>query len=246
MFRDQNERFLFKAHAVGASGTFRKPHEEFLEAQASSALSIDGGVVSARVLNFNHRDIVSFRSASTHAVGQFDKDRKVWNTLVTATVQGLNILGVVTADRIVARLASQHFVDQREASILTIGSHIQNLNVAGVPVRLMPDPKVTRDWDTLTKAWAGCRDRRATRISRDGTMIATTIFPNAGCRGGGLLEPEDNVIRIAEFGAIHLGEIIISDGERRLTMMRVEFGCAIDGDTNVGEVGGNGHQVPPL
>ena len=139
----------------------------------------------------------------------------------------------------------KHFVEQREASILTVGSHIHNLNVAGQPVSLMPDHNVTRVWDTLSKAWGGCQGRRATTMTGSGDMIATTIFPQVNCHGD-LVSVEDNVIRFDEFGAIHLGEIIISDGERRLTMMRVEFGCAIDGDTNFGEVGGNGHQPPPF
>src|SRR5262249_55540907 len=131
------------------------------------------------------------------------------------------------------------------ASILTVGSHIHNLSVAGQPVSLMPDHNVTLLWDTLSKAWRGCQERPATKMTRSGDMIATTIFPRVNCHGE-LVKVEDNVVRFQEFGAIHLGEIIISDGERRLTMMRVEFGCAIDGNNNYGEVGGNGTPPPPF
>lgn len=243
MFREQVNRFLYKAHAVGASGTFTKPHAEFLEAQASSALSVDGGKTSARVENFKYRDIVSFRSAFTEAIGIFDPVSGSWNTLVTSTVEGLNIQHVVTADRVVARLASRHFADnQREASILTLGSHIVNLRVAGQLVTLEPDSQVLAEWKTMSEVRNGCKDRKPFAISHDGSRIATSILRHVACPGG--VSVKDNAIHFPEFGSIYLGEIIISDGERRLSMIRVEFGCATDGNANFGEVGGNGHTYP--
>ena len=244
MFKEQGRRFLYKAHAVGASGTFTKPHAEHLEAQASCALSIHGGMASGRVENFNHRDIVRFRAAYTQAIGTFDPLSHSWNTLVTATVEGLNIQNVVTADRIVARLASHHFVYEREASILTLGSHIENLKVAGQVVDCEPDIDVMREWDTMTKVREGCKDRKPFAPSADGHRIHTSILRNVDCKG---MHPKyNNAIHFPEFGTIHLGEIIISDGERRLTMVRVEFGCETDGDGNFGEVTGNGVPMPPF
>jgi hypothetical protein len=243
MFREQTTRFLFKAHAVGASGTFTKPHAEFLEAQASCSLSIDGGKASARVENFNYRDIVSFRAAFTQAIGTFDPVAGSWNTFVTATVEGLNIQHVVTADRIVARLASHHFVDpQREASILTLGSHFENLKVAGQLVSFEPDSKIMKDWSTMSDARKEAKDRQPFSTSKDGSLILTSIGRVVDCAPG--LVVKDNAIQFSEFGTIHLGEIIISEGERRLTMMRVEFGCTTDGSGNFGEAGGNGHTYP--
>ncbi len=268
MYRDQSRRFLYKAHAVGASGSFTKPRAEFMEAQASSALSIDGGMVSSRVDNFNYRDMISFRSASTMAVGTFDDATGIWTTLVTATIEGLNIMGVVTADRLTARLSSKHYASwhaarktegymeeleealdvhpkaARQASIVTVGSQIQNLMVAGSPVVALPDHQVTREWDTLKKAQDGCANRAGVRATKERDIIVTSIFPTLQVDRK-LLPGENNVIKFDEFGTLHLGEIIIADGERRLTMLRVELGCAIDGNTNLGEVAGNGSPMPP-
>lgn len=241
MFREQGKRFLYKAHAVGASGTFTKPHAEFLEAQASCALSIDGGKASARVENFNYRDIVSFRAAFTQAIGTHDPSSGSWNTLMTATVEGLNIQNVVTADRIVARLASHHFADGREASSVTLGSHFENLKVAGQLVHCEPDGQVLRELDTMSKARDGFKDRKPFAVSADGSRIATSILRNVACEG---MTVKDNAIHFSEFGSIYLGEIIISDGERRLTMIRIQFGCEVEGDGNFGGVGGNGHPYP--
>ncbi|HTS24353.1 MAG TPA: choice-of-anchor P family protein [Bryobacteraceae bacterium] len=241
MFRQPGRRFLYKALAVGASGSFTKPHVEHLEAQASCALPIHGGRASARVDNFQHRNIISFRSAQTHASGSHDPETESWNTLVTATVEGLNIQHVVTCDRIVARLASHHFEDGREPSIITLGSHFDNLKVAGQPVTYDPDSRVMKEWDTFSKAKNGCPDLRP--YANDGHRIHSSIVQNVQCVGG--VDIEDNAILFTELGKIFLGEIIIYDGERHLTMMRVEFGCETDGSGNFGDVGGNGSPSPP-
>src|SRR5262249_44430212 len=158
--------------------------------------------------------------------------------LVTATVEGLNIQNVVTCDRIVARLASHHYADEREASIVTLGSHFENLRVAGQPVAYEPDGQILREWDTMSKARAGCGARKPYAASGDNRRIHTSIVQNVACPGG--VEVKDNAIYFAEFGTIYLGEIMICDGERRLTMMRIEFGCEVEGDGSFSDVAGNG------
>ena len=56
-------------------------------------------------------------------------------------VENLNILDVVTADRVVARLASHHepatrICNQDEPQITLLGSKIENLKISGCPVQL--------------------------------------------------------------------------------------------------------------
>lgn len=244
MFKQSPRRFLYKGHAVGVSGTFTKPHAEHLEAQASCALSVHGGKSSARVDNFNHRDIVSFRAAYSQVLGTPDPAGGSWNSLVTATVEGLNIHNVVTCDRIVARLASHHYADGREASIVTLGSHFENLKIAGQTVNYEPDGQLLREWDTMSKARDGCLGRTALALAPNAPRIHTSIMKNVACPGG--VEVKDNAVYFAEFGIIYLGEIMICDGERRLTMMRIEFGCEVEGDGTFSDVAGNGLPSPPL
>src|SRR5260370_31946952 len=62
-------------------------------------------------------------------------------TQVASTVEGLNILDVVTADRVVARLTSSHDLTDGEAHIHLVGSKFENLRIAGceVDVKLRHD-----------------------------------------------------------------------------------------------------------
>src|ERR1051325_2708733 len=125
MFRKREKRFLYDAHGVAAAGFFTRPRSEFLEAQAPSALPVIGGISSARLANFQFRNLVSFRLGHTSAVGNYNPQSEAFNTLSTAVVEGLNVMDVVTADRVVARLAARYFLDEREPSILTVGSYFE-------------------------------------------------------------------------------------------------------------------------
>ena len=49
-----------------------------------------------------------------------------------------------------------------------------------------------------------------------------------------------NVIDIQDFGRIHIGEIVVSQYERRITGLHVELGCPVDGSLDCSAVGGNG------
>ena len=49
-----------------------------------------------------------------------------------------------------------------------------------------------------------------------------------------------NVIHVENFGRVHIGEIIVSSYERRVTGLHVVLGSPVDGSTDVSYVGGNG------
>jgi hypothetical protein len=242
MRRTEETRFAYRAHAVGIAARFSRPRSEFLEAQAVSALPSSGGVASARSENVRFRDIISFESAQTHTIGIASPETGGFSTLVTASVKGLNVMNVVTADWCCARLASHHFIDDREPSIVTLGSYFQNLRVGGKLIDFDPDHQLMCDWDTWSKADGGCQGRLAGTAKAPG-LIATSILTNIRA---GDFEVEGHAIHFPEFGTIYLGEIHISEGERRLTMLRISFGCSFEGDMSCSEVAGNGRPVPPF
>ncbi len=248
MIRPPQRRFLYKAHAVGLAATLTKPRAEYLEAQAPVSLPVTGGMASQVVENFNFRDIVSFRRMYSHAAGTHNPETGAYNTLVTSVTEGFSILGVVTADTIVARLTSKHYLDPPkgcdrvpEPSILTLGSHIDNLRVAGHKVTLKLDLGILSTWDTYSQALGGCHERKG-GYAVAGPKIVTSIFSEVDCD----LKVSGNRIDFPEFGSIYLGEIVLEPDERRLTMIRFELGCSYSGSGGANEVSGNGSSVPPI
>src|SRR5258708_275212 len=128
------KRFLYHGEAVAASGVIRLPFEEVIDIQASVALPMEGGYGSARVEGFKYRELLSFASAHSVVIGAYSEKDKAWQTLATTTIEKLDVMGVVTADRIVARITSKHPKNGDEPSIIPLGSSFENLRIAGVRV----------------------------------------------------------------------------------------------------------------
>src|SRR5260370_38894652 len=117
-----NKRFLYHAEAFGASGSITLPHQEVLDVQASVSLPLTGGHAKSRVENFRHRNLISFEAAESHVVGSYSAKDKAHGTLSTSMIEGLNIMDIVTCDRIVARVTTKHADDGSEPSIIPLGS----------------------------------------------------------------------------------------------------------------------------
>jgi hypothetical protein len=134
------ERFLYHAFATGADGQITAPFQEIIPIQASCALSGNAGFGSSRVEGFRFHDIVSFASAHAVVAGSYSEEKKSFSSIATVTVEDLDVLGVVRADRIVCRVASSHPNDpdnpDKPRSITFIGSHFDNLKIAGYPLKV--------------------------------------------------------------------------------------------------------------
>ena len=125
--------FLYHAHGLALGGTITQPFKAEIESHAATSLPIVGGFASAKTENYRLRDIVSYRSAQTYVSGIETDDGR--HTVASCTIEGLNILDVITADAIVGRLSSKHG-PSGQPEIVTLGSSFVNLKIAGHPVQV--------------------------------------------------------------------------------------------------------------
>ena len=133
--------FFYHAHGTAISGAMARPVNYVLDTVASIALPITGGAVLANAGNTVHShpqlgSVLSYRSASTQLAGSLNEADGSHNTLVTVSVEGLNLLDTVTADRIVLKLSSKHRGSEEEGHIIPLGSSFENLRIAGHPVEI--------------------------------------------------------------------------------------------------------------
>jgi hypothetical protein len=134
--------FHYHASAHALSGELTRPVQRVIEVQAGISLPSTGGVGSSHVENFRVDEVVSFKRGYSHVAGSVKEEngKKIHTTHATATVEGLNILDVVTADRIVARLSSSFEEPppenpaSNEGKVLLVGSKFENLSIAGYQV----------------------------------------------------------------------------------------------------------------
>jgi hypothetical protein len=254
MHRESNQPvFHYNAHGHALSGHISRPLDHLIEVQAPTSLPTTGGHGTSQVDNFGFQKFVSFKSGSSYASGSHDKEENSFTTLVTATVEGLNILDVVTADRVVARISCHHVVPDDEAHITVLGSHFENLRIAGCPADVELDHELFQKLDTFQSV------RKELEINGDFRKMAEDSFqtgqtrksPNSHgsvhcslvkgmttkCPG---VKRRGHIFEVPQFGNVYVAEVIVEHSRRTVTMLRVELGCPVGGSIIAAQVQGNG------
>jgi hypothetical protein len=250
-------RFLYHAEAVAASGYITLPIQETMPAQAATAAPILGGMASVSVDDFRHRNYLSFDHAESHVVGSYSEKDKAHGTLATTTIEGLNIMDVVTCDRIVARITTKH--PGNEAAFVPLGSRFENLRIAGhkIDIDLATDIFAEHDtWNKLHDAHAKYPEVRSelkrlalSRPEKDGDfpeskgMLYCTLARNIDNLPGGLRR-KGHGIYVPHFGTVYVGEYFVTQHMHRLLMLHVDLGCSVEGCYGIGGSDGNGGWPP--
>lgn len=232
--------FHYRACAHAFSGNITRPFQQELGILAPVVLPTIGGHGHNAAENFQFREFFSFKKGYTHVSGS-QSDRDTYDTLVTATVEGLNIFDVITADRIVARLHSRHSGDAKEGEVSLVGTKFENLKVLGCDVDLKIDFNVFEEALTFDAA----KSAKLRRIGKGGEhAIAASCVKELSidCPG---VRPREHGFHIKCFGNVYFGEVMIKHGEKTLTMIRLEMGSAVAGSGTVVEASSNGQPWPP-
>ncbi len=255
-------RYLFHGEATGASGIITSPNQEIIQVQAATSLPDMGGTASAHVEKFVHStaagNILAFDVAHCQGLGYHMPEMKAYGTMVTATVEGLNILDVVTATRIVARVSSRHFEGADQPSITVVGSYFENLRIGGKLLDVDLATDVFDRYDTfekVTDAWAKDDAFRTlmTHCSLEppqgneppvwGGVLGCTLVRGIRNPPSGV-EYEGGTITVKQFGTLHLADLFVRGNQRHLTMLRAELRTPPSGSVSVCTAKSNGNFWP--
>src|SRR5260370_40566101 len=238
-----------QGHAYAMSLQFQRPVDHLIEVQASTSLPTTGGHGNARVDNFRFKDLVSFKAGYSHVSGseQKDGDKVFHTTLVTSVVEGLNLLDVVTADRIVARLSASYEFGEEEAHILLLGSRFENLRILGCPVNVEFHHELFLKLDTfetIRKEFATNADLK--KIAQDpfqsghkqkppeahGVLLCSLVKEiQTNCPG--VTRNEHHGLEIPTFGRIYLRAVMADPSKRTVTMLRLQLGSPVSAQGTV-------------
>ena len=147
--------YFYQASAYGLAAEIERPVRQSFPTLAAVVLSDAGGTGSSgRVASFSAPPFISFNAAHSEVGGSFDDCHNMHTTYAQATIEGLNIFDMVTADRVVARLAIYSPVDgdhEAENSFSITGSYFENLRVAGHPIDIRLATDRLHQLDTYSK-----------------------------------------------------------------------------------------------
>lgn len=239
--------FHFHALAHALAGEFRHPLWSIIPARASAALSTIGGHTIVEERAFHFQDFVCFKSAHTLVSGKRRRD-ETFVTHASTVVKGLNILGMVTADRIISRLTSVHSPRDPEGHIIAEDSRFEGLKINGQDVRVMLRRELlvkSKTFADLAKGIAG--DKKSGKIvgfDEDRKVALCSLVEKIETKLGGV-DAKQHVIEVKNFGKIFLAEVFTSPGTRTLTMLRLELGSPHVAEITAAETTTNGQPVPP-
>jgi hypothetical protein len=249
--------YFYNAHAHGLSAQFERPIQKLIEVQAGTSLPTIGGHGNSRVNKFKFEEFVSFETAYSHVSGSHDKADGAYTTLVTSTIEGLNILDVVTADRVVARLSSQHPTEHNEPHVVFLGSKFENLRIAGCLVetemnhdlflRLDTFAAIRNELESNADFRKMAMDPYQTGLSRKlpeahGVLLCSLVKNmKLDCPG---VTRHGHAFVIPQFGKVFVGEILAKYGSRTLTMLRLELGSPVSATATLAEAIVNGQTWP--
>jgi hypothetical protein len=128
----------YHAEANALSGNLRLPVKQEIKPQAFAKFrDTRDGYFSEQAKPYRLEGIISFQSAYTQASGHRSaKPGHGFVTLATSAVEKLNVLEVVTADRVVAQISTEHPEREGSPSVTFLGTHFDNLRIAGHKVEV--------------------------------------------------------------------------------------------------------------
>jgi len=156
---EQLRHHIYAAEAEALSGNLTLPLIQEVKPPTYVKLNEQGGYVSQHVENYRLGGLLSFRAAYTQVAGNPDtKPDHGWNTLATSVIEGLNVLDIVTADRIVCQISTDHPLVGYIPTVTFLGTRFENLRIAGHTVKLDLDLNILGDKPKGDASYASSRD----------------------------------------------------------------------------------------
>ncbi len=267
-----DKRFVFSGNAVGAAAHFfhfdNIPVDHVIPTIGSSAIPIVGGRTHHKVGPQSHqadyprnRTLLSVEQVETIAIGKEVAPGK-YTTEIGAIVNELEVLEKLHAELVEMHQTSSRDEDAHESFISTRGCRIEGLRLGDVRVRVELDEEafatcgtkreLTDFYSSQSDAWRRENSWRfhtepeSKTIAEYHGRFFCTLVKNIELSGtdGGAIEKEGYTIEWDGFGRIFLGELIISDKDRKISMIRLKMGSNAGGKGSSGGGETNSGTVP--
>jgi len=223
----------YHADAYVLSADLEQPVQSDIKKQGLVELPEDGTYTYQPVPAFNIKGVLSYRSGYTQVAGHRSPKGHGFTTLATSVVEDLNVLDVVTADRVVGQISTEHPIDGEVPSVTFLGTRFVNLRIGGHKVDINQDlqilgPKPAKDksyfedpgvlsrmsqqYTNIRKTknlpdWADEQfrwDKNA--VQRDNKAVCSLVNKIGGAPGTSF----GHVLDVPHFGKIFLAELTVN------------------------------------
>jgi len=241
----------YHAEAHVLSGHLQRPIEQKIERQAPVTLNDRrGGHLTRFSEDVSIEGLISFTKGHTRVSGARSLKNNGWVTLSTSILEGLNVFEIITADRIVSQVSTDHpFKDGHQPHVTFLGTQFTNLRVGGFPVTLtlnlgicgdrpandrsyLQDPKFLRGVKDQTERIAKAdrlpkelKEQYDERLAYINKLISTSDADDQGCHEPITCSLVQSIGEIPIPGVQTFGHVLLIP----------EFGAVALGEVEVGE-----------
>lgn len=222
----------YYAEANVLSADLKQPLRDEVKPRVHVKLPKDGHYQFKQADPFRFEGILSYQSGYTQVAGHPSSKTAGFTTLATSVLEGLNVLDVITADRVVAQISTVHPVygTGQVPSVTFLGTRFDNLRIGGHKVEVERSldilgprrdddrsyfddeevlDRIAKQYDRIATAedlpeWAG-KDYPKGRpaLNGSGRLECSVVNGVKGAPG----TPFGHVIELPHFGKIFLGEL---------------------------------------
>jgi hypothetical protein len=132
----------YHAEAHVLSGHLQLPVKQPIQQHALVVLKDRrGGHFTQSAEDFSLEGLITFKSGRTRVSGSPSlKPGRGWVTLSTSILEGMNVFEVITADRVVAQVSTEHPRENGHVPHVTfLGTHFEGFRIGGYPVEIELD-----------------------------------------------------------------------------------------------------------
>jgi hypothetical protein len=128
----------FHAEAHVLSGDLKRPIEQTIERHAPVALrDRRGGHLTRFTEDVSIEGLITFTKGHTRVSGARSLKNNGWITLSNSVIEGFNVFEIITADRVVSQVSTDHaYLNGHVPRVTFLGTQFVNLKVSGFPVTL--------------------------------------------------------------------------------------------------------------
>ncbi|MGH9570679.1 MAG: hypothetical protein ACRD4F_13620, partial [Candidatus Angelobacter sp.] len=147
-----HSQYVYSASTYALAAEFDRPKKHSLPPQAAAVLPAHGGHGTNRIGGDRVDGLISFKEAYSEVGGSYDDCHDIYTTHAWSVLEGVNVAEMLTADRVVSRMAIYYPAHGREEPSFDItGSYFENLRIAGYPINVKLDTHLLHGHDTYSK-----------------------------------------------------------------------------------------------
>jgi hypothetical protein len=170
-----HSQYVYGASAYALAAEFERPKKHSLPPQASVVLAGHGGHGSCRVPGQQLDGLVSYKEAYSEVGGSYDDCHGIHTTHAWSVLEGVNVADMLTADRVVSRMAIYYPAgDKSEASYDITGSYFENLRIAGHKIEVKLATNIFHEQDTYKKIADAHANRTSDQLLQGGGLVTMT------------------------------------------------------------------------